>query len=280
VKSHSLAENVISYKPTKEVIFLYLLFQKVYNFKIARTSNFDLVVTVLPVLITMQGVFHWCATRFCSGTITLFSLYFASQFDCFRSLNFSSTVCWWHPLVHFSIRWWPGCSPQLSGIQSLNSWFCHIDFALNSGKSKSILFGTPSYFRNLSSVSGVNIAGTVVPISGKIVTLGDSWWLLIATWHSSHHTSNVCMAAYFHICALRHIRPSLKTWLSQWLSPWFTHVCTNTNSLIHGHTNVKRLQSVQNSAARVVLKDNHNLSSGDLLPNCTGYLLSSQLSSR
>ena len=38
-----------------------------------------------------------------------------------------------------------------------------------------------------------------------------------------------------------------------------------TNSLVHGHTNVKRLQSVQNSAARVVLKDNHHLSSGDLL---------------
>jgi len=37
------------------------------------------------------------------------------------------------------------------------------------------------------------------------------------------------------------------------------------NSLVHGHTNVKRLQSVQNSAARVVSKDNHNLSSGDLL---------------
>jgi len=34
---------------------------------------------------------------------------------------------------------------------------------------------------------------------------------------------------------------------------------------VHGHTNVKRLQSVQNSAARVVLKDNHHLSSGDLL---------------
>jgi len=37
------------------------------------------------------------------------------------------------------------------------------------------------------------------------------------------------------------------------------------NSLVPGHTNVKRLQSVQNSAARVVLKDSHHLSSGDLL---------------
>ena len=48
---------------------------------------------------------------------------------------------------------------------------------------------------------------------------------------------------------------------------WFLGVRPTTYEHWVGslHTNVKRLQSVQNSAARVVLKDNHHLSSGDLL---------------
>jgi len=59
-----------------------------------------------------------------------------------------------------------------SCLQSLNSWLCHNGLALNSGKSESILFSTPSRIRHFPSVSGVNIAGTLVPISDKIVTLG------------------------------------------------------------------------------------------------------------
>jgi len=49
----------------------------------------------------------------------------------------------------------------------------------------------PSHIRNFHSVSGVNIAGTLVPISDKIVILGvtlDHHLVL------SHHTSNVCRA--------------------------------------------------------------------------------------
>jgi len=91
-------------------------------------------------------------------------------------------------------------------LQSLHSWLCQNGLALNSGQSESILFSTPSRIRNFPSVSGVNIAGTLVPISDKIVTLGVTLDRHLAL---SHHTSNICRAAYFHICALRHIRPSL-----------------------------------------------------------------------
>ena len=70
------------------------------------------------------------------------------------------------------------------------------------------LHGSRCHIRNFPSVSGVNIAGTLVPISDKIVTLGVTLDHYLAL---SHHTSNVCRAAYFHIGlrALRHIKPSL-----------------------------------------------------------------------
>jgi len=69
-----------------------------------------------PVLVTIQGVLQWRGTRFCSGTIILFSLHLTSWFHCFRSWDFSPTVCWRHPVVHFSFRWRPDCSPQFSRI--------------------------------------------------------------------------------------------------------------------------------------------------------------------
>ena len=75
-----------------------------------------------------------------------------------------------------------------------------------------------------------------------------------------------CLHPSFHIRSLRHIRPSLTEDMPITVAVSMVHSRLDyANSLIHGHTNVKRLQSVQNSAARVVLKYNHHLSSGDLL---------------
>ena len=131
---------------------------------------------------------------------------------------------------------------------------------------------TPSRIRNFPLVSGVNIAGTLVPISDKIVTLGvtlDRHLALKPISHHrlrpdktvlsgrsrwcemgfSHHTSNVCTAAYFHIRALHHIRPSLTEGMAITVDGSMLHSCLDyANSLVHGHIKVKRLQSVQNSA--------------------------------
>ena len=124
------------------------------------------------------------------------------------------------------------------------------------------MFSTPSRIRNFPSVSGVNTAGTLVPMSDKIVTLGVTLDRHLAL---SHHTSNVCRAAYFHIRALRHMRPSLTEDMAITVAASMVQSYLHyANSVVHGHTNLKSLQSVQNSAARVVLKDNQNLSSGDL----------------
>jgi len=108
-----------------------------------------------------------------------------------------------------------------SCLHSLHLWLCHNGLALNSGKSESILFSTPSRICNFPSVSGVNIAGTLVPISDKIVTLGVTLDPHLAL---SHRTSDVAGLLIF-IYALfatsdLYLR---KTWLSQWLSQWFTH---------------------------------------------------------
>ena len=159
-----------------------------------------------------------------------------------------------------------------SCLQSVHLWLCHNGLALN-GKSESILFSTPSRIRNFPLVSGVNIAGTLVPISDKIVTLGVTLDHHLAF---SHHIFNVCRAAYFHIRALRHIRPSLTEDMAITVAVSMVHSHSDyANSLVDSHTNVKRLQSVQNSAATTTTC--HLAIS---YANYTGYLFSPELSSR
>jgi len=125
-----------------------------------------------------------------------------------------------------------------SCLQSLHLWLWHNGLALNSGKSESILFSTPSRIRNFTSVSVVNNAGTPVPVSDKIVTLGVTLDRHLAL---SHHTSNVCRTAYFHIRALRHIRPSLTEEMAITMAVSMLHSRLDyANSLVHGHTSDKR----------------------------------------
>jgi len=215
---------------------------------------------------SIPGVLQWRATRFCSGTITL-SVYTSPISFIVSYLGISLQQYADDTQLYISVSvddLTVHLNPLESCLQSLHLWLCHNGLALNSGKSESILFSTPSRIRHFPSVSGVNIAGTLVPISDKIVTLG-----VTLDRHSalSHHTSNVCRAAYFHIhAALRHIRPSLTEDMAITVAVSMVHSRLDyAKSLVHGHANVKILQFVQNSAGRVVLKDNHHLSSGDLL---------------
>jgi len=66
--------------------------------------------------------------------------------------------------------------------------------------------------------------------------------------------SNICRCSYFHIQAFRHIRQSLTGDVAKIVAASLIHTCIDyANSLIHGSTNIKKLQHVQTSVARVVL---------------------------
>ena len=60
--------------------------------------------------------------------------------------------------------------------------------------------------------------------------------------------------SYFHIRALRHIRQALADDMAKTVAASLIHTRIDyANSLIHGSTNIKKLQRVQISVARVVL---------------------------
>lgn len=161
--------------------------------------------------------------------------------------------------LHSSIRQLESC------LATLYSWFSHNGLALNGDKSQAITFGTRQKLRNYPSLPRISIAGTTVPLSNHIKTLGVT---LDTHLTFNNHISSVCKSAFYHTRALRHIRKSLTYDMA-------TAVATSliqsrldyANSLFYGisKANLNKLQRVQNSLARIVLKRHPSQSSRDLL---------------
>ena len=112
--------------------------------------------------------------------------------------------------------------------------------------------------KNFPNIPGINIAGTVVPLSDSIRTLGVT---LDKNLSLSKHVSAVCGSANFHIRALRHIRRALTEDMAKALAVSLVQSRLDyANSLVHGACNIKKLQTIQNSLARIVLGSQPNVS--------------------
>jgi hypothetical protein len=149
-------------------------------------------------------------------------------------------------------------------LSQLHSWFCQNGLCLNPTKSDAILFGTHQRLHHFPTTSNLNIAGATVNISDKITTLGVT---LDSTLTFNPHISAVCKNAFFHLKALRHIRPILTEDMANSIAVAFVQSRLDyANSLLY-HTsqrNINKLQRVQNMAARLVLPNSH-LSSACIL---------------
>jgi len=133
-----------------------------------------------------------------------------------------------------------------SCLSALHNWFCHNGLALNSSKSESILFGTRQRLRNFPLVSTPTIAGSQIPFSDNIKTLGVT---LDANLTLNQHVSSLCKSMHFHTRALRHIRPALSDCMATTLAISLVQSHLDyANSLLHGTSaaNIHKLQCAQN----------------------------------
>jgi hypothetical protein len=96
-------------------------------------------------------------------------------------------------------------------------------------------------------------------VSGSQINLSDNIKLLGVTLDSSlnfdRHTSNICSSSYFHIRALRRIRPFLDIDTAKSIGAAIVGSRLDyANSVLNGapQRNIHRLQRVQNTLARVV----------------------------
>ena len=135
-------------------------------------------------------------------------------------------------------------------VTALHQWFAENGLVLNSDKSEAVLFSTSQRAKGLSVISTIDAA--TVALSSKIKLLGVT---LDGNLNFNDQVKSVFRASFFHIRALRHIRPSLTEEKANIVAcALFQSRVDYANSLYTGmpSVNFDKLKLVQNTLARVV----------------------------
>ena len=161
-----------------------------------------------------------------------------------------------------------GISQLETCLSSLHSWFCHNGLCLNPTKSDAILFGTQQRLHHFTDIPTINIAGSVVNLSNKITTLGVT---LDSTLNFNAHVSSVCKTSYYHLQALKHIRPVLTQDMAASIAVAlvqsrldYANYAMLTILYQTSANNIHKLQRVRNMAARLVTRNKFAHSDIDL----------------
>ena len=136
----------------------------------------------------------------------------------------------------------------------IHTWLLQNGLQLNPRKSEAIQFTVGSERQSTANLTSVSVSGAEICTAPSVKSLGVT---LDRRLTFDQHVTDVCKACYFHIRALRHVRESLpdavaKTVACSIVSSRLDHC----NSLLTGMSasNFAKLQRVQNTLARVVLR--------------------------
>ena len=135
--------------------------------------------------------------------------------------------------------------------KALQSWLPQNGLRLNPEKSEVILVGTRFQLQKVDSVS-VRVADCDIPLRTTMKNLGV---IIDNRLSLDQHVDAICRSTQFHIRALRHIRGSLFTDVAKSVAASIVGSRLDyCNGLLHGATakNIRKLQLVQNTVARVV----------------------------
>ena len=144
------------------------------------------------------------ATRFRPGFGLVLSLYIAHRSHCGCSWPHATAVCSMS-LSPISIE--TLLSPSWRGAWTNYIFgFCWNGLSLNPDKTDAILLGTCMRSKTISTLNIINVAGTPVALSDSIKILGV---VLDKNLTFDFHISHVSKSSFYHIRALRHIRPAL-----------------------------------------------------------------------
>ena len=139
---------------------------------------------------------------------------------------------------------------------AVKDWFTENGMLLNPDKSEVLLVASQRNAKKVEPGSGVSVAGTKIAYSETLKSLGVT---LDQSLTFDQHVQCVVKASNYHIRALRHIRPMLDRGVANTIACSIVSTRLDyCNSLLYGTkaSNIKKLQRVQNSLARVVAKSN------------------------
>jgi hypothetical protein len=131
-------------------------------------------------------------------------------------------------------------------------WFTHNGLSLNPTKTEILFMGTRQMINHVKSRTSVQVAGCSITPSDNLKSLGVT---LDNNLTFDKHVGNICRSASYHIRALKHIRRSLTLDMAKSVATAIVGSRLDyCNSLLYGVSkkNINKLQSIQNSLARVV----------------------------
>jgi len=137
---------------------------------------------------------------------------------------------------------------------AVHQWLLHNHLQQNPTKSEAILFIAARGRQSVDHAPSLQVSDAVIQPSATIRSLGVT---LDRHLTFDQHVANVCKACYFPIRALRHVRQSLPDDVARIVACSIVGSRLDyCNSLFVGRTdcNFKKLQRVQNTLARVVLR--------------------------
>ena len=166
-------------------------------------------------------------------------------------------------------------------LSDLHAWFSHNWLAFNPSKSKALLLGTSQRPKTRATLGSVNISGTTVPLTTQIKLRGVT---LDQSLSFDSHITALSESCFYHIRALRHIRPILSEGTANLIASALVSFRLNyANACLFGisNKNLSRIHRIQNTLARVVTEDHGPASpsfetpplapslSSDSLQNCS-----------
>lgn len=139
-------------------------------------------------------------------------------------------------------------------VSEVHEWLLHNGLALNPAKSDAVQFSTGRGCSSVDNVAAINVSGAAIRPASTVKSLG---FILDERLSFNQQINTVCKSCYFHIRALRHVRDSLPDDVARTVAVSIvTSRLDYCNALYAGmsSSNFKKLQRVQNTLARVVLK--------------------------
>jgi hypothetical protein len=161
----------------------------------------------------------------------------------------------------------PDDSRKLIGcVEEITRWFLVNGLLLNASKTEAIAFGTRQQLaKRTDDDNKITVGDTEILVGDHVKILGVH---LDSTLSMDNHVNAVVKACNYHIRALRHVRQFLTDAVARTISCGLvTARLDYCNSLLLGTSvsNITKLQRVQNSLARIVLRAPWRASSMPLL---------------
>ena len=137
-------------------------------------------------------------------------------------------------------------------LQDLFAWFTSNGLCFNATKSECLLVGTAQRLKTMPDIASINVAGSTVPFSSSIRTLGAH---LDTGLTFDYHVQSLCKSCFYHIKALRHIRGSIDLNTAKAIAcSLVSSRLDYANSILYGMSakNINKPR-VQNALARIVV---------------------------